>query len=248
MATTNYTTFGDEIVYENRAGTESAYMRDPLGSTAALLNSSQTQTDTFFYWPFGEQRVRTGTTQIPFQFIGTLGYYLDIANTWIYVRARHIVPLLGRWLTVDPLWPDQLPYAYAESRPTVLVDPSGYGCYLRGVTFCCSFSFNIGKCSNITAIYCTYPGWPLGSCQTSDVTYSICGADLSSFQNTTSGGIAFACAKMCKDSPLCIALCVAIVGIAEWRCTDEHGDLCVHGHCDTCRIIFPCRTNCCTNR
>lgn len=51
MATVvNYTTVNGVILSENRAGIKRDYMRDGLGSTIALLDSTQTQTDTYFYW------------------------------------------------------------------------------------------------------------------------------------------------------------------------------------------------------
>ena len=125
MATTNYLTFGDEIVYENRAGTERDYMRDPIGSTAALLDNTQTQTDTFFYWPYGEQRTRTGTSATPFLYIGGFGYFYDNATGLSYIRARYLVASLGRWITVDHKWPELAAYCYAQNAPTVLIDPMG---------------------------------------------------------------------------------------------------------------------------
>jgi hypothetical protein len=57
------------------------YVPDPLGSTVALLDNTQTQTDTFTYWPYGEERVRTGTTPTPFRFVGTAGYYRDSTSS-----------------------------------------------------------------------------------------------------------------------------------------------------------------------
>ena len=52
--TVRYTTLDGEIVSENRRGVMRDYVPDPLGSTVALLDNTQTQTDTFSYWPYGE--------------------------------------------------------------------------------------------------------------------------------------------------------------------------------------------------
>ena len=65
-AAVTYTTFGGTIVHEARGGVHRDYMRDPLGSTVGLIDSSQTVTDTFEYWPFGEIRTQTGSTGTPF--------------------------------------------------------------------------------------------------------------------------------------------------------------------------------------
>lgn len=124
-AAVTYFAFGGEIVYENRGGVERDYVRDPLGSTVALLNNSQTQTDTFEYWPYGEVRTRTGTTPTPFQFVGTQGYYLDSLTGFLYVRARYVYESIARWLTRDALWPTQPAYIYGANSPVLVTDPSG---------------------------------------------------------------------------------------------------------------------------
>ena len=56
----SYLSVEGEILSETRNGVERDYLPDPLGSTAALLDSSQTKTDTYFYWPYGETRSHTG--------------------------------------------------------------------------------------------------------------------------------------------------------------------------------------------
>src|SRR5437762_6894150 len=103
MATTvRYTTVNGEVIAEKRGGVRKLYVPDPLGSTVALLDNTQAQTDTFTYWPYGEVRTRTGATDTPFRFVGTLGYHRDSA-TRTYVRARTHLQDLGRWLTEEHL-------------------------------------------------------------------------------------------------------------------------------------------------
>ena len=77
-------------------------MPDPLGSTSLLLDASVGVTDRFEYWPYGEERVHTGSSATPFRYVGTLGYYRDAAGR-MYVRARVLRPDYGRWLTEDPI-------------------------------------------------------------------------------------------------------------------------------------------------
>src|ERR1019366_8534591 len=96
-----------------------------LGSTAMLMDSTGTVTDTYDYWPFGEIRNHTGSSTTPFTFIGTLGYYLQVLGNFLYIRARFLRQGLARWQTIDPLWAGDLPYAYCRSAPTQFVDPSG---------------------------------------------------------------------------------------------------------------------------
>src|SRR5437588_11696256 len=122
-----YEVINGEMVAEKRGGVRRLYVPDPLGSTVALLDNTQTQTDAFSYWPYGEERVRTGTTPTPFRFVGTAGYFRDSASR-SYVRARHLSTARGRWLTRDPLGravPFTLLYRYANGNPISAADRSG---------------------------------------------------------------------------------------------------------------------------
>jgi len=122
-----YTTFNGQLVKENRGGTESFYAPDTLGSTAALLSTTGSVTDTYDYWPYGEIRNHSGSSITPFTYVGTFGYYLQILNNFSYVRDRFLRQGLARWQSLDPFWPEEMPYAYVESSPTVYVDPTGDG-------------------------------------------------------------------------------------------------------------------------
>ena len=122
-----YTVIDGEIIAEKRNGVRRLYVPDPLGSTVALVDNTQTQTDTFGYWPYGENNGRTGTTPTPFQFVGTAGYYRD-SNTRDYVRARVLDTAKGRWLTNDSVGFDGGDfnlYRYIANRATSVTDPSG---------------------------------------------------------------------------------------------------------------------------
>ena len=140
------------VIAENRGGVVSRYVTDTQGSTIGLVSSSGVLTDRWVYWPYGEVAQRTGTNVTPLTWLGTLGYYLDQASKLFYVRARHLRADLARWLTVDPLWPGQPAYEYAESAPTMLADPwgastGGGGPINAPVPRCCNawWSYNIVK-------------------------------------------------------------------------------------------------------
>jgi hypothetical protein len=75
-----YTVVEGEVIAEKRSGVRKLYVPDPLGSTVALLDNTQSQTDTFTYWPYGEEKTITGTTDTLFRFVGTQGYYRDSAS------------------------------------------------------------------------------------------------------------------------------------------------------------------------
>ncbi len=124
MSITRYTVANGQILAEGRDGGARRYAADPLGSTVALVNPTGTITDTFTYWPYGEERTRTGTTPTPFRFGGTLGYYRDDAGR-TYVRARALAPRSGRWLTPDPV--TGLPDLGPLTARTLRTDPDSLG-------------------------------------------------------------------------------------------------------------------------
>ncbi len=165
MPTTTYTVINGEIVSEDRSGTKRDYVPDPLGSTAALLDNTQAQTDTFTYWPYGEVKTRTGTNATPFQFVGTLGYYQDTAGR-IYVRARYLDSNKARWTTEDPIGiirPNANLYEYCWDNPVRVTDRFGLLpcalCYLYGgpLAYLC-FRF-CGPANKVYGNYCG-PDWP----------------------------------------------------------------------------------------
>jgi RHS repeat-associated protein len=121
-----YDVLDGEVLGETRGGAGRTYLPDPLGSTAALIDSSQNITDEWEYWPYGEVRSHAGTSTTPFTYLGTLGYYSDGDGRY-YVRARALDARDARWTTVDPLWPREKAYCYAGGLPTSAVDPSGAG-------------------------------------------------------------------------------------------------------------------------
>ena len=135
--TVRYLTIDGEIVSETRSGVRSDYIPDPLGSTAALINSSHTITDTFLWWPYGEQRSHVGSSKTPFGFEGGIGYYRNPSSRAAYARRRIIDFVSTQWLSVDPIWPEEFPYAYVADNPLTRVDPNGYS----GFAYTCYFSF-----------------------------------------------------------------------------------------------------------
>jgi RHS repeat-associated protein len=122
MGTVRYTTIDGEIVAERRNGVRKTYVPDSLGSTLALTDAGQTVASTFRYWPYGEERVVTGSPQTELRFGGVLGYRRS--STRQYVRARSYQPRLGRWLSIDPISSEEA-YAYVGGNPITYSDYSG---------------------------------------------------------------------------------------------------------------------------
>jgi RHS repeat-associated protein len=125
MGVTSYLTVDGEILSETRNGVEHDYVPNPLGSVVALLDSTQTKTDTWTYWPFGELVSRVGSSVTPFTFIGTYGYCSKAETGRIYVRVRFVQPSRTNWLTLDPLWPSEPAVAYVGRSPVKYVDYFG---------------------------------------------------------------------------------------------------------------------------
>ena len=125
MPVVNYTTVNGRILHEDRNGVKTLFMPDTLGNVIETRNmDTGVQTSSTTYWPYGEVRTQTGTNPSPWGFCGVWGYYTQSGQP-TYVRARYYRPNLGRWQTVDPLWPTVTPYEYADCSPTLNVDSSG---------------------------------------------------------------------------------------------------------------------------
>lgn len=122
--TATFTNFGGRILKENRGGTKRGYVPDPLGSTAALVDSSGAITDTWEYWPYGEVESHTGSSTTPFTFVGTLGYYRDTVSKLTYIRARFYASSIGQWASHDFEYRPGRPYQYTR-RPAQIADASG---------------------------------------------------------------------------------------------------------------------------
>lgn len=113
-----------QVNSEIRNGERKFYDPDALGSTVALYNNSQTKTDSFTFWPFGEVRTESGSRSTKYKFVGTSGCRVQ-ADGGVYMRARVLIPKEGRWQTVDPLWPQEQAYPYVGGLPTSRSDPFG---------------------------------------------------------------------------------------------------------------------------
>lgn len=101
-----YTTEPDlygNVLSQYRGG-EIMYLHfDGQGNTTELTNDIGNVTDTIRYSAFGEVTKRSGTAEIPFQYIGHKGYHRNDLTDTYSVRSRNLVPEIGRWLSREPL-------------------------------------------------------------------------------------------------------------------------------------------------
>src|SRR5580658_2558693 len=120
MPTTRYSVFDGEIVSESRNGVLHDYVSDPLGNTIALLDNTQTQTDEWAYFPYGESVRLKGTTATPMTFVGNKSCRQDSSPTRSYMQLRLVDMVKARWMTEDPIGfvgGDWNLYRYAANSP-----------------------------------------------------------------------------------------------------------------------------------
>jgi RHS repeat-associated protein len=245
MGVVNYLTVEGEILSETRNGVDSDYIPDPLVSTAKLVTTGGVITDTFLWWPYGELRSHVGSSVTPFGYGGTLGYYSDLATGLAYVRARWINPALTQWQTLDRLWPSMQAYAYTQSSPVSIADPSGMFCHTT------DFRFGIHLRSHFHDHVCYYFSKCWLPCESEDGYVYVSRFDMPS---VPSGGVAniAACIKWCckgKPMPACIACTVLCSSVAVGTtyllhgCMDTSGASCVQWHSNGC---FSVEYSCCS--
>jgi RHS repeat-associated protein len=112
-------------VSERRGTTSKYFQGDHLGSTRAITNSSQTQTDTWIYDAFGRVMTRTGTSVAPFQMAGSWQYQSDTDSGLLLLGHRYYDAEAGRFISVDPIGDGDNWYAYCDNNPLGWVDPEG---------------------------------------------------------------------------------------------------------------------------
>jgi RHS repeat-associated protein len=83
-----------------QGGQDYLYLYDGKGNVTALIDSSQNVAATYTYDTFGNLMSKTGTLNQPFQF-STKKY--DEKTGLSYYGYRFYSPVLGRWITRDPL-------------------------------------------------------------------------------------------------------------------------------------------------
>ncbi len=114
----------DEFFSRSDAPGTSIPIRDAQGSVFALADSSGNLSTQYVYDPFGNTSVSGTANTNPFQYTGRE----NDGNGLYYYRARYYSPVLGRFISEDPLGlrgGSLNFYAYAEDNPISLKDPLG---------------------------------------------------------------------------------------------------------------------------
>lgn len=114
----------DEVFTRADSAGSFTQLKDALGSTIALVNASGNVVTYYSYDPFGNTTLSGATNGNEFQYTGRE----NEGNGLYYYRARFYSPLLGRFISQDPLgFAGSGPnlYAYAGDAPTNYTDPFG---------------------------------------------------------------------------------------------------------------------------
>lgn len=157
------------------AGKQVAYYFTGLdGTLLAKTDASGNVIATSDYHPFGMRALG-----VPAAGPGFAGHLVDDDSGLVYMQQRYYDPVVGRFLSVDPLRPsDQRPerfmrYGYANENPYRFVDPDGRG------------TFAIGGTGSVAAL--------VGVTGTRQLTISMSGWNISTFNigyYTSAGGTA----------------------------------------------------------
>ena len=118
------TAYGN-LISQRRSSATLWYHYQALGSTTQISDSSESVTDSYLYDAWGNVVDSIGNSINPFQFIGNIGYHLDIDSQNIYVRARNYSTTIGRWSNPDPAGFVEGPNLYTAYFIPNDVDPSG---------------------------------------------------------------------------------------------------------------------------
>ncbi len=116
---------GVMICYSDENGHKDV-LTDALGNITGEVDETGELTYQARYSPLGKTISSSGSSSSGFGWVGAHGYrQTGLTGASHYVRARHYSFVSGIWTTVDPRWPDEMAYGYAECNPLLLIDPTG---------------------------------------------------------------------------------------------------------------------------
>ncbi|MFV1882913.1 MAG: RHS repeat-associated core domain-containing protein [Balneola sp.] len=125
----NILSVGDVVGTVTSGGAKEYFVKDHLGSTRTVVNSSGTAIAYFDFYPYGKLMPGRHTTSNDDRYKFT-GHELDTEAglDLSYAGARYLDSEIGTWLSIDPLadsYPGWSPYNYTMGNPINMIDPSG---------------------------------------------------------------------------------------------------------------------------
>ena len=123
--------YKNQVKWENgiKKTNEEYISKDSLGSTALITDPTGKVVQRYKYSPFGNIDYSKGSSDNNIQFTGK---EIDKESGLTYFGARYYNPVIGRWISKDPLVgrmgnPQSLNrYIYCENNPLVKIDIWGY--------------------------------------------------------------------------------------------------------------------------
>ena len=122
----------DEPLRMQRGTTKTYYLADGLGSVTHLTNPNGAIVEQYTYDPYGKPSIFDGVgTPLTASAFGNrflfTGREYDQETGFYYNRARYWSPIIGRFMSRDPLgyFDGPNPYTYVRNNPVNFVDPYG---------------------------------------------------------------------------------------------------------------------------
>jgi RHS repeat-associated protein len=121
-------TYGQGLISMDRAGADSYYHYDGLGSARQLTDSAGVLAASYTYDSYGNLIASSGTAANTYGFTGEQQF--GEADNLVFLRARYYKPSIGRFISRDPIgYGDGMNvYEYVKNNPVRYTDASGLEC------------------------------------------------------------------------------------------------------------------------
>ncbi|MDR0469933.1 MAG: RHS repeat-associated core domain-containing protein [Peptococcaceae bacterium] len=117
---------GTNLLRANASTGAAYYLYNGHGDVTGLTDGSGALTWEYDFDAFGNEREiarhDTSTDTNPFRYTGE---YFDTESGTYYLRARYMNPMIGRFLSEDPIHSGLNWYTYCGNNPIIFIDPFG---------------------------------------------------------------------------------------------------------------------------